>query len=149
MINIRSGAFETNSSSVHALCISNDKHLIIPYHVVLRGGDFGWNDEEVWCNMDYLYQACLDVGKEQLLFDFLDKHNISWERYSDDNIGYVDHADALDLTDLFSDENRLLRFLFGGKSFVKLGNDNYTTYDEFEKWEHRLSDDLEVVWKGN
>ena len=149
MINIRRGAFETNSSSVHALCISKDTKFTIPNHIILIGGEFGWRDDVDGGTIDYLYQACLDVGKEQLLFDFLDKHNIAWERYSEENNGYVDHANALDLDDLFSDENRLLRFLFGGKSFVKLGNDNSTTYKEFEEWEQSLPSDLEVVWKGN
>lgn len=39
---IRRGVFETNSSSVHAISISNAGNLVYPKFVYFEEGEFGW-----------------------------------------------------------------------------------------------------------
>lgn len=48
---IRTGVFETNSSSTHSLSISNDNNLLDTLYpddegnIILNGGEFGWEEE--------------------------------------------------------------------------------------------------------
>lgn len=45
-INIRKGIYETNSSSVHVLCINKNNDISIPDSFTFnRGGEFGWNTD--------------------------------------------------------------------------------------------------------
>lgn len=139
---IRRGVFETNSSSVHALCISTgDVLLNIPKEVYFSFGEFGWEFEEYNDLSDkasYLYTAIYGVleeeeVKEALEFiettlknagvetvEFAEKIN-SWY-----GCGYIDHVyETIDFVrDVTSSEDNLLNYLFSTASFIKTGNDN-------------------------
>ena len=66
MIQIRQGTFETNSSSVHELVIPKDCELHIPAKVYLTGGEYGWGPETTDDTINYIYQACLDRGQDEV-----------------------------------------------------------------------------------
>ena len=52
MINIRTGCFETNSSSCHSICISKTPIKNCDNRTIdFRFGDFGWSEET--CNNTY------------------------------------------------------------------------------------------------
>ena len=42
---IRKGAFETNSSSTHAVSIFRGSNYVIPEEIIIRPGEFGWSCE--------------------------------------------------------------------------------------------------------
>lgn len=53
MIQTRYGVFETNSSSVHSICISKEKTKSAHRMVHLRFGEYGWERDE-YSASDYL-----------------------------------------------------------------------------------------------
>lgn len=130
---IRKGTFETNSSSVHSICISkkpvgNVKGKKISFYI----GDYGWENESVDVG-DYLYTAimCKSNSEELLnkLKSILDKHEINYTfqpierafRYWG-----IDHSgETIDFVNaVLEDEDLLLRCLFNDDSVVYTGNDN-------------------------
>ena len=170
MIEIRRGQFETNSSSVHVLVIPRDTEITIPKKVFLEGGEYGWESGSVTNTLNYMYQACVDQGKEELnkFFEYLKRKGveeihspeINWvtEEYGSSSytfargkdgydIGYIDHSDEIPLDIMFANENLLDRFLFGNGSFVHTGNDNNS--DTCPKIEDYDSEEFDLIEKGN
>ena len=139
MIQIRQGVFETNSSSTHSIVIQK-KPVDADYsYIVFNIGEYGWDEQEVNLG-DYLYTAilCLDPNGEKgylsKLKSILDAHCIryeferpeydeKWHSYKD---CYIDHyyETAPFVEAMLSDEDLLLRGLFGQDSVVYTGNDN-------------------------
>lgn len=69
MFKIRKGIFETNSSSVHTLCINKRDNIKAPENYTFcRGYEFGWAYEE-YCDSEscgsYLYQILLSYAYEK------------------------------------------------------------------------------------
>lgn len=58
MINIRNNTFETNSSSVHSICISKERPKNVPSHIVMNFDWYGWENGVVDAK-DYLWTAIL------------------------------------------------------------------------------------------
>ena len=140
---IRSGVFETNSSSVHSIAIPRNCSPVD--YVSFRTDDFGWGFEEVDA-ADYFYTAIYETSateaeaneKIERLKNILNEHGIVYKLrtpdthtstydnkdyfYLDD--GYIDHGGELkDFVDeLFDNEDKLIRFISGGLVFT--GNDN-------------------------
>ena len=171
MINIRKNVFETNSSSVHAICISKDKELEIPKELTFCFDDYGWQDNLLNTPIQlasYLYTAIYNLyfdNKDELndfknyIYDTLGKHGCDCtfdepknERYGID-YGYIDHLGELVplIESLRKSEKKLLRFLFSPDSFIVTGNDNSDTFydwlDEFEDSKEKKKVDIYV--KGN
>lgn len=140
MKQIRNGVFETNSSSVHSICIQKDKNITLPNSIHFYIGEYEWEFDCV-DTASYLYTLILNSeDKEEklnTLKNVLDKHNINYtfeepelkeywggNKYLD--TGYVDHGyEAADFVDaVLNDEDLLLRCLFGTGSCVYTGNDN-------------------------
>lgn len=139
MISVRTGVFETNSSSTHSIAIP--KSSSAPSYVSFHFDEFGWEFEEA-DPADYFYTAIyetsktLDEAKKKVerLKDILDAHNIKYDfqrpKIDDGNSyfylesGYIDHGDELVdfVNDLLNDETKLLNFLSDGLVFT--GNDN-------------------------
>lgn len=132
IINIRQSVFETNSSSVHSICISKEKPKILPSRIIFRIGEYGWDNESVYNTQDYLYTIICsmenDVKKKYLgeIERILNKNGI--------DVGFVEPAEgwygidhvseAFDfVTTVLLDEDALLRFLFSPNSVVYTGND--------------------------
>ena len=84
MIQIRSGVFETNSSSTHSICIPKKTKSTVNF-VDFEIGEFGWENESV-DPASYLYTAILDAydydeAQEKIaeLTDILNAHNIAYK----------------------------------------------------------------------
>lgn len=148
MIQIRTGVFETNSSSTHSIAIPRNCGTIDG--VYFRTGEFGWGWEEV-DPADYFYTAIYVVSETEeeaqarleKLKNILNENGI-WYKFGKvethvwhneysghdyfglDN-GYIDHGYELkDFVDeLLNDDAKLVRFLSGGLVFT--GNDNSDT----------------------
>lgn len=153
---VRRGAFETNSSSTHAICITKNeyRHSLFS-HIDFETGEFGWENGEydsLYSKASYLITAILSFDKDnadenlQKLKDILDSNNIeytlpklkvdSWEyggktRYYYDIDGYIDHSGETEdfVNDVLSDSDKLFRYLFGD-SMVITGNDNSDGFND-------------------
>lgn len=175
---IRKGTFETNSSSVHSICISkkpvgNVKGKKISFYI----GDYGWENESVDVG-DYLYTAimCQNNSEELLnkLKSILDKHEIDYTFQPIERAFRwwgIDHSEeTIDFVNaVLEDEDLLLRCLFNDDSVVYTGNDNddarYDTcyqaeahieyFDsEYNKWAskpnpYHKEDEYDYFYKGN
>lgn len=165
MINIRKGIFETNSSSVHSICISKNKDYDIPKSFHFALGEFGWENE--WYSDSrnlgaYLYTAIVygkfyDVEKfKNHIYKTLGKYgcectfeepryNKEWHYLEN---GCIDHVDETQdfVNTVMRSEKKLLRFLFGD-SFIITGNDNEDEY--YDVVSEYNSKDYEVFEKGN
>lgn len=129
MRQVRNGVFETNSSSVHSICIQKDKNITLPNNIYFGIGEYGWEFDCV-DTASYLYTLILNSeDKEEklnTLKSVLDKYNISYTFEEPQYTGYVDHSyEAVDFVEaVLNDEDLLLRCLFGTDSCVYTGNDN-------------------------
>lgn len=137
MIQVRNNVFETNSSSVHAMVITNAK--VRPDTNVFFGfGDYGWENQTYHETKDkaaYFYTAAVSLyGNEinQKIEDLLSPYGIKckfaipvFSRRGLES-GYIDHEhEAYDFVDaLLSDADLLIRYLFSEDSFVVTSNDN-------------------------
>lgn len=142
-IQARMGTFETNSSSTHAICISEKPtgRTDLPAVVEFSHGEFGWEYKTltgVNQKASYLYQAICDVyfGQEdekeaclQRIRSVLGKHDITCEFEKEKKGGWVwdgiDHGDECKdfVKAVLADEDKLMTYLFGD-AFVITGNDN-------------------------
>ena len=85
---VRRGAFETNSSSTHAICITKSKYRHNSFsHIDFETGEFGWENDEydsLYNKASYLITAILSFDKDeadenlQKLKDILDSNNIEY-----------------------------------------------------------------------
>ena len=157
-IKIRKGLFETNSSSIHALCIPTNEEYVLPKKVVFRTGEYGWGPDKEYNTGNYLYTTLLDLKLDdriQQLKEILEEHGIEtiFKEPSPDDYYYVDHAGCFDedfLGDIFSDEDKLLRYLFCPSSHIILFNDNSDcTEARKELSEIENSKDWEIYEKWN
>lgn len=173
-IKIRKSAFETNSSSTHALVIKKETPLKLPEEVFFGLGEFGWekkkyDDTSVKCK--YLHTAIFYrfVGYEanrkeyykyrNKITEILKNYNIKaiWEdvrKISNKNAYqyYIDHCDELeDFIDLvISVPEMLIDWLFNNESLLITDNDNSEMeyYEEaFNKYDGK--EGYFVYGKGN
>ena len=134
---IRKGAFETNSSSTHAINIFrgyDEKN--IPESIVVTPGEFGWECDTYYdaeSKLSYLYTWCLSVmSKDEAEYRIkealtnLGVKEVEFEECSGwYEEGYIDHSEDLyrgDLDTIF--ENYFGDFIFGCSSYIETGNDN-------------------------
>ncbi len=62
---IRQGAFETNSSSTHSICIATETQYNIPTSIEFNFGDFGWEVNKLTsrkAKASYLY-TCITYSE--------------------------------------------------------------------------------------
>ena len=146
MKKIRSNVFETNSSSVHSICITkNNKDLLknAPKELHFNHGDYGWYKNiyyDTQNKANYLYQVICDIclysvrdkslylnkiSKILMKYDIMPVfHDKEVDEYGFE-IGNVDHPfDLIDWVEsLCRSERKLLRYLFSEESFIMTGND--------------------------
>lgn len=134
---IRNGMFETNSSSVHSICISkkpveNVKGKKIAFYL----GEYGWEHETV-DTPDYLYTAIMCQYNFEELLDklksILDKYEINYTFQPEDKAKWygIDHGYETNefVNTVLDNEDLLLRCLFDNESVVYTGNDNCGSKD--------------------
>lgn len=152
---IRNGMFETNSSSVHSICISkkpveNVKGKKIAFYL----GEYGWEYETVG-TIDYLYTAIMCQNNSEELLDklksILDKYEIDYTfQPTERAIGWwgIDHSgETIDFVNaVLEDEDLLLRCLFNDESVVYTGNDNCRDDCDYP---HRDETKFDYFMKGN
>lgn len=147
MKTIRRNCFETNSSSTHSLCISEEgKYSSISLNedgnIILNGGKFGWGWDKFndpltkanYCVVDNQYnfnriEFLKNVIKEQtganeVIIDISDNYNFP-------NYSYIDHEGHGTTQELFSSEEKLKNFIFNENSWLYIGNDNETPPNKF------------------
>lgn len=138
-VTIRKNTFETNSSSVHTICIAKEPaNNFQGSKIFFELDDFGWEFASV-NRADYLYTAIMTSCKTEEYLDklkaILDKNNITYgfmkPKYYDDENKYIsnggiDHSYELEefLETILNNEDMLLRYLFNRNSAVYTGNDN-------------------------
>lgn len=135
---IRNGMFETNSSSVHSICISkkpvgNVKGKKIAFYL----GEYGWENSTV-DTPDYLYTAIMCQSLSDYLLDklksILDKYEIDYTFQPIEKASRwwgIDHSgETIDFVNaVLEDEDLLLRYLFDNESVIYTGNDNCGSKD--------------------
>ena len=134
MRKIRTGIFETNSSSVHCICIANDGDNIFVTPKVLSciTKEFGWDHETYFDTEDKADYLLTMIYTSEHLSEYLEKfrsilhkHGIELgERKTD--WYYIDHNSEWDntLDELLNNEELLMNFLFNPDSYVETANDN-------------------------
>ena len=172
MVKIRSGVFETNSSSTHTIVVTERKTepgAIVDFQI----GEFGWEIER-YASVDekasYLYTlSCEQLGRDtyQDFYEILCKYGVkctcsqpakfvksSYSDYTYLDNGYVDHCyedDAKRFVEhMMNHEHALIKFLFSDESFVVTGNDN-TWEDERERYQELCEANYphKEYYKGN
>lgn len=168
---IRTGVFETNSSSVHAICIPKDRTYTVPNRrcIYFGDGEFGWSFElleTVEQKAAYLNQAidiyyCYHGNKspEEIrleITEMLSTYDIDvmFKKSCD---GYIDHSENLGdfLSVVLNDADTLFTYLFGN-SFIVVGNNNDDELYEYLYDDHyecrsvkQKYENYEIIKKGN
>lgn len=88
MRQIRKGVFETNSSSVHAICIATDGVIQKSNNLALRFGEYGWDFERIDTPQEKLSYAITALfNAYEYDYDYVvEKYNIIREWFKDDDI---------------------------------------------------------------
>lgn len=140
-IKVRTGIFETNSSSVHTLCICKEKDPPMPKNVKLS---FEYTDTRTFeGKLNYIYKMCADYDMEYpqiypdydktyiyKLVEFLENRGFVVE-FDREHGYYFDSCYDTDVLDAFlssEDSGKLLEdFLYNSKSFVTIRDNNYAS----------------------
>lgn len=92
MIQVRKSIFETNSSSVHAICVCKHGPLVIPDEVIFHAGEYGWGfgypDTK-----DYLFSAMLTCNRFDDIVhmaEILKKNGVKEILFDESEIAYYD-----------------------------------------------------------
>ena len=151
LIKIRKGVFETNSSSMHSICISKEgiSGLKYPKKVFFKHGEFDRerkNLETIEDKASYLYQSICSLyegrKKEEMInriYEVLGKYGIEAE-FEEEKVneygfqyGHIEHAYEGDMEAFCEctvwNEKDLMRYLFSKRSFVMTGSDE-VDYEE-------------------
>lgn len=140
-INIRKSCFETNSSSMHSICIGKGDLNDLVEKVDFYTGKYGWENEVLTTTEEkasYLFQQFLCFHDDSLvnkkfekLKELLDLCGIKYDFHYDVD-GYINHNSvSIEFIDaIITDANSLLQYLFGD-SIVVLGNDNDDWHMEY------------------
>lgn len=138
MTNIRKNVFETNSSSVHTICIAKDFDYngMLPKHITFNVGGYGWGYDCLSCILErasYLYTAVLYFDDEEKfnmnhIVDVLNGIGVECTVVTPDEHDdyYIDHCCELYdwLNTIYNDDTMLINYLFCDKSHVIIDNDN-------------------------
>lgn len=167
-VQIRKGVFETNSSSVHAICIATEDEYKVSDELFFDWGNFGWEWEtydNTYERASYLWTAINNFywRKEQYeeiesaknrITEVLAKHGCKAKFAEPDTSKYhetgcLDHAGELGefLEYVLKDEEGLLSYLFSDLSFIETGNDNDSDEDHYVNAD--VSYPHEEFYKGN
>lgn len=152
---IRNGIFETNSSSVHSISISNSEgNYCSDTTVIAKYGSFGWENEiydDINSRLSYLWSAICDFqinytsdGKvinyeaikewENIIQNALKPFNIDVQfMYNFESEYGIDHYNELYiwLNDLKGNPQMIADFILNNDSYVSTGNDNGMNYEYY------------------
>jgi len=168
MKNIRNTIFETNSSSVHAICIAKDPIISFPGFVKFGRQMFGREEAEYYSiesRASYLYEAILAMDDEAVpnshyyrdyywskVQDFLTKNGIRFEKdYSGPEYSQIDHGYECEdfVREVCENEDLLAMFLFGTRSKIQCGGDEQIPGKNKVQLMDEDTEDYKVFIKGN
>ena len=146
MKRIRTGVFETNSSSTHSITVANSGNYtsIAPNRdgtIEIAAADFGW-EQETYCDPEsklaylliYVRDWIRDELKKELCYGLLEQvvlghcHATSLEFNDDDGQGgHIDHqsVEGEALNWIFRDSETIKNFVFDRESILETDNDNH------------------------
>ena len=152
---IRYDTFETNSSSMHSLCLLNTNNEVQDIkNISVDFGEYGWGYDELTTPYEILSyfwtlvnELEVDNKYRKLLLEWfpdvnfkrpLESINIRNKVYYDFN-GYVDHGsdgwDKKDLDEIFKDKETFLDILYNG--YMCITNDNGgDPYESEDSWNY-------------
>lgn len=147
---VRTGVFETNSSSSHSLCFGKTTNInFYPPEVVnVEPGEFGWGYETLTTlpqklsyiitsianyddnvrDFDDLLESKYFIWLKEMLFEF-SFVVVNLQKNDFVNIGYVDHQSTDILNDFWSEEEsefkeNMKKILFDDNCYIEISNDN-------------------------
>lgn len=152
MITIRNGVFETNSSSIHTICIPKKRYVdYLPNKLTFGIEGFGWGPSlhAYPSNLNYLnvflnflktdkwcpnsaerytrYKEAVDkfLADNEIEGEFLEQPE-DWTRH-----GYIDHESECDsiFDKIFADPEMMENFLLSPGNYIICINDNGDIYD--------------------
>lgn len=132
---IRTGVFETNSSSAHSITLASATQQFILDtiypdqfgRVYVNGGEFGWewrkyNDAQT--KLDYAYQGNVDVEMlERVVKEQTGATEVVFSKEGYES-GYIDHQSSGTVNEVCIDDARTRDFIFNKNSWLFTGNDN-------------------------
>lgn len=131
---IRKAVFETNSSSMHSITISDKKGLMEILHLekdnitllVDCNYDFSWG-EEVYANAAAKIAYCvLDHVDNTLLEQALkEQTGAKVIHYKNEDSGYIDHQSIGTTADKLTSVQLVKNFIFNPNSVLEIDNDNH------------------------
>lgn len=133
---IRTGVFETNSSSCHSIAIAEeDKQFVFDSIspdsngvVSLTGGEYGWSWFKTNSSIEKANYAAQQLGDNQNLINVIRKQTGADKVVIETEAGYVDHQSTGIVED---NEEWLKNFIFNKNSWLFGGNDNSDSSDYF------------------
>lgn len=143
MKTIRQSVFETNSSSTHSICVSEECELNDTIgkddsgDITLDGGEFGWElakYEDAKTKADYMAQYVVDwcgdrsIEFQMILVDVIKRQTGCREVvFGNLESGYIDHQSVEDQQyhPLFEKPELLRKFIFSTQNVLITDNDNH------------------------
>lgn len=130
---VRTGVFETNSSSSHSLSVANsDQEFVLDtlypdqFGVIrVEGKQFGWgweksNDAET--KLAYAFQD--SFGQDDLIKEVVMEQTGANEVIFNEGDGYIDHEGVGTTNDIRNSKEDMRNFIFNKNSWLFIGNDN-------------------------
>lgn len=157
IIKKRNSVFETNSSSIHSLCVPTNKPYKVPDYVNFYLKHYGWGPDVETNPGNYLYTWLVLAGEKdriKQLENILYKHGavyVSFEPYKEKDKWdkfWIDHLDdARAWVDaVFKDEEKLLHDLFTPGAAIYITNDNTPDHEILEEIANALDRGEEEVF---
>lgn len=163
-IKIRKSVFETNSSSVHALCLSEQATTTDRKEISFYTGWYSWEFDVIGSmegKASYFYTMICEGDcdrideRENALRDILSGHGIScvfhrpegkrveidgahYMRWEDSDSCLIDHSEEVDavLDRFFANPDDIFNLLMNDDSFIVIGNDNDDDYHDYMNETH-------------
>ena len=161
-IKTRKGVFETNSSSTHSICITENRNVEeYPSTLYFSLGEFGWEGNvyrDVEEKASYLYTALVELGGtdemsleecKNWIYEVLGEKGIdaTFQDPKSCDFYYIDHCGELRefVSAIIHSRGRLVRYLFSEESFIVTGNDKDPDSYRFPT----VAYDYKEYYKGN
>lgn len=151
-INMRKGVFETNSSSMHSLCINKEKvnlEFHTPEIMNVELGDYGWGYEilntpedklsYIITSIQYHDNDVIDreslrnnnyfIWLKEMIFEFTGSIINLVSNTNEDDLGYVDHQSTDILDSIWIDDEKefkevMKNIIFNKEATIIISNDN-------------------------
>jgi len=133
---VRTGVFETNSSSSHSLSLAREDQefvldTIYPNQdgvIRVNGREFGWGWDRFNDPMIKLAYMCQDNQHDDYWMDLIKevvmKQTGATEVIFEEGDGYIDHGGVGTTGDIRGDRDEVRNFIFNKNSWLFIGNDN-------------------------